>query len=91
VLQHVVGTPERHRAGTPPRELSLTIAWGSLSRVDLEPASCADPACEADHGYTGTIAADDITVRVSSVAEGAEAVAGAVAFARALSAATVRS
>jgi hypothetical protein len=88
VLSHVVTRPERHRTGATPRELNLTIGWGSLTRVDLEPASCADPDCEADHGYTGTLAADDITVRLSAEAEGEDAVRTAAAFARALSAAT---
>ncbi len=89
VLSHAVVNPERHRSGDTPRELTLTIGWGSISRVDLEPAGCADPDCEADHGYSGTVTADDITLRLSSDAEGAEAVKDAVAFARALSAATV--
>jgi hypothetical protein len=88
VLSHVVTRPESHRAGATPRELNLTIAWGSLTRVDLEPATCADPDCEADHGYTGTLAADDITVRLSAEAEGESAVRAAVEFARVLSAAT---
>jgi hypothetical protein len=89
VLSHAVTRPEQHRAGTVPRELSLTIGWGSLSRLDLEPASCGDPECEADHGYSGTVAGDDITVRLSTDAEGEAAVRAAVEFARALSAATV--
>ncbi len=88
VLSHAVTSPEQHRSGVVPRELSLTIGWGALTRVDLEPASCADPECEADHGYTGTLAADDITVRLSAEAEGEAAVRAAAAFARALSAAT---
>jgi hypothetical protein len=88
VLSHIVTRPERHRTGATPRELNLTIGWGSLTRVDLEPASCADPDCEADHGYTGTIAADDITVRLSAEAEGEAAVRAATEFARELSAAT---
>jgi len=88
VLSHAVTNPERHRPGATPRELNLTIGWGSLSRIDLEPAGCGDPDCEADHGYTGTVAGDDITVRLSADAEGTEAVDAAVAFARALSAAT---
>jgi hypothetical protein len=90
VLTHAVTRPERHRAGAVPRELSLTVGWGSLTRVDLEPASCADPDCEADHGYTGTLAADDITVRLSAEAEGEDAVRAAAEFARQLSAATAR-
>jgi hypothetical protein len=90
VLLHAVTRPEKHRSGAVPRELSLTIGWGSLNRVDLEPATCADPECEADHGYTGTLAADDITVRLSADAEGEAAVRAAVDFARRLSAATAR-
>jgi hypothetical protein len=90
VLSHAVTRPEKHRPGATPRELTLTIGWGAQSRLDLEPAGCADPECEADHGYTGSVTADDITVRLSSDAEGAEAVGAAVSFARSLSAATAR-
>jgi hypothetical protein len=90
VLSHAVTNPEHHSIGITPRELNLTIGWGSLSRLDLEPAGCGDPDCEADHGYTGTLAGDDITVRLSADAEGAEAVDAAVTFARALSAATAQ-
>ncbi len=88
VLTHAVTRPEKHRSGATPRELTLTIGWGSLNRIDLEPAGCSDPDCEADHGYTGTAALEDITLRVSADAEGSEAVLAAVAFARAVSAAT---
>jgi Family of unknown function (DUF5998) len=88
VLTHAVTRPEEHRSGTTPRELTLTIGWGSLNRIDLEPAGCSDPDCEADHGYTGTAALEDITLRVSADAEGSDAVRAAVAFARAVSAAT---
>ena len=88
VLTHAVTRPEEHRAGATPREVTLTIGWGSLNRIDLEPAGCSDPDCEADHGYTGTAALEDITLRVSADAEGSDAVRAAVAFARAVSAAT---
>ena len=90
VLTHAVTRPEDHRSGTTPRELTLTIGWGSLNRIDLEPAGCSDPDCEADHGYTGTLASDDITVRLSADAEGEAAVRAATGFARKLSAATAR-
>ena len=66
----------------------LTIGWGGVSRVDLEPAGCADPECDADHGYTGVLAADDFSLRVSAAAEGTDAVAGLLAFAEALSSRT---
>jgi hypothetical protein len=88
VLSHVVAEPDRHRRGAVPRELTLTIGWGSVQRVDLEPAGCSDPECEADHGYTGTINGDDIAVRVSVEAEGEGVVRSALEFARVLSAAT---
>ncbi len=88
VLQHVVADPAQHSTGSAPDELSLTIGWGSVHRLDLEPAACGDPDCEADHGYTGTMATDDVVLRVSRAAEGGDAVEGALAFARALSAAT---
>ena len=88
MLTHVVEDPERHRVGGPRSEVSLGIGWGAVSRVDLEPATCGDPSCEADHGLTGNITHNDIMVRVSAQAEGVEAVRSATAFAVALSAAT---
>ena len=66
-------------------EAVLTIGWGGVGRVDLEPAGCADPQCDADHGYTGTLAGDDYNLRVSAAAEGEDAVAGLLAFADDLS------
>ena len=52
-LTHVVGQPDKHKAGTGASELTLVIGWGAVSRVDLEPATCGDPNCDADHGLTG--------------------------------------
>ena len=66
----------------------LTIGWNVLSHVELEPAHCGDENCEADHGYTGTITADDLTLRVSEAADGEDAVRQVLAFAQALSEAT---
>lgn len=51
-------------------EAWLSIVWGAARRVDLGPAACEDPNCEADHGYTGVIQPDDITVRMSPQADG---------------------
>ena len=89
-LTHVVASPEKHRPGDGALELTLAIGWGAVSRVDLEPASCGDPACEADHGLTGSLVPDDVVVRVSAAAEGAKSLRAATEFARALSAATAR-
>jgi hypothetical protein len=66
----------------------LTVGWGAVSRLDLEPATCGDPECDADHGYTGASTADDLSVRISAEGDGEDAVAQALEFARALSAAT---
>ena len=90
-LTHVVNSPEQHHPGDLPIELTLAIGWDAVHRIDLEPAGCADPSCEADHGLTGTSTPDDIVVRVSAGAEGKDAVRAALGFARQLSAATVRS
>ena len=69
-------------------EAVLTIGWGGVSRIDLEPAGCSDPECDADHGYTGVLAGDDFSLRVSRAAEGGDAVSGLLSFAASLSART---
>ncbi len=69
----------------------LTIGWNVLSHIEIEPAHCGDENCEADHGYTGTMTADDLTVRVSEAADGPEAVGSRwSSFAQALTEATSR-
>lgn len=90
MLTHVIGDPENYVPGSLGRELTLTLGWGAVSRVDLLPATCGDQNCDADHGYDGTITADDIALRVSADADGEQALAGALAFARELSAALGR-
>jgi hypothetical protein len=89
VVSRVVANPETYTRGTLPREVVLTIGWGAVSRIDLEPAACGDPNCEADHGYTGSSTADDLSLRVSEAGDGPETVAQALTFAHALSEATV--
>ena len=66
----------------------MTIGWGGVSRLDLEPAGCSDPQCDADHGYAGVLASDDFSLRVSAAADGVDAVGGLLGFAAALSAST---
>jgi uncharacterized protein DUF5998 len=70
-------------------EAVLAVGWGAVSRVDLEPAECGDPECVADHGYTGSLTAEDFSLRISATADGGDAVAHLLQFSRALSAATV--
>ena len=71
-----------------PAEAVMTVGWGGVSRIDLEPATCSDPQCDADHGYTGVFASDDFSLRVSAAADGGDAVSGLLSFAESLSART---
>ena len=92
VVNRMVANPASY-AGKPipapgANEAVLTIGWGAVGRIDLEPAGCADPECDADHGYTGVVTSDDFSLRVSAAAEGPEAVADLLDFADALSART---
>lgn len=72
------------------QEVVVTIGWGAVSRIDLAPAGCDDPKCEADHGFTGSSVNDDLTLRVSLAADGAARLQQAWEFAGAVSAATAR-
>ncbi|MGO3314982.1 MAG: DUF5998 family protein, partial [Brachybacterium tyrofermentans] len=67
---------------TPGREAEITlgITWSGSHRVDLERAVCEDPNCQADHGYTGTMAPSDLALRVSALADGDDAVEAALRF-----------
>ncbi|MGL4172470.1 MAG: DUF5998 family protein [Actinomycetota bacterium] len=91
VVSHVIPRPDRYRSETGVRDLTLTVGWGAVHRVDLQPAGCADPDCTSDHGYTGTMTAEDVAVRVSTDADGPHVVRAALSFARSLSAATALS
>lgn len=83
-LTRVVDRPESYRAGMGCSEAWLSVSWGAMRRIDLEPAGCADPTCEADHGLTGTMSPDDLTVRMSAAADGADNVRRLVEFATTL-------
>ncbi len=86
VVTRMAPTPTK--GPRPPAEAVLTIGWGGVNRVDLEPAVCGDPQCDADHGYTGVLASDDFSLRVSAAADGKDAVGGLLSFAEAVSART---
>lgn len=80
-VTRIVGNPAQYgRGDAPVTEAWLTVGWGTLNRVDLEPASCGDPTCEADHGLSGTLTSEDLTVRVSATADGEERVDALVRF-----------
>lgn len=86
MITHVVARPQEYQPGSLGREITLTLGWGAVSRIDLMPATCADPDCDADHGYEGSVASDDISLRISADAEGEAALQHALGFARELSA-----
>ncbi len=86
MLTHVIAEPATYEPSSLGREITVTLGWGAVSRIDMLPASCSDPNCEADHGYEGTISSDDISLRISADADGDAALQQAMAFARELSA-----
>ncbi|HET6667201.1 MAG TPA: DUF5998 family protein [Intrasporangium sp.] len=85
MVTHVVTEPEGFVQSSPSRDITLTLGWGAVSRLDLLPAQCGDPECTADHGFEGTVASDDISLRISAAADGEAAVERALSFARHLS------
>jgi hypothetical protein len=90
VVNRMVANPATFDGGgePTPSEAVLTVGWGGINRIDLEPAACADPECDADHGYTGKVVSDDFSLRVSSAADGQVAVDDLLVFAESLSART---
>lgn len=79
MLTRVVSDPAAYGPGQV-TEAWLSITWGALRRIDIEPATCPDPTCEADHGYSGQVVGDDLVVRMSTAADGVAQVEGLVAF-----------
>ncbi len=84
MLTHVIPDPERYVAGSLGRELTLTLGWGAVARIDLYPGACGDQSCDADHGYDGTVTSDDIALRISADADGERALDAAMSFVAAL-------
>src|SRR5699024_3466356 len=71
-LTRVVPNPAQYTPGSLPSELmlsvNLSVNWGAVAHIDLEPASCADEPCERDHGYTGAISAEPLSQRLRQAA-----------------------
>jgi hypothetical protein len=88
VLNRVVKDP-LGPGGPVVSEVVLTVGWGAVSRIELEPASCGDPECDAEHGYVGTTTNDDFSLRVSQAADGDTTVVQVLEFADTLSQASV--
>ena len=79
--------PQSYTPGAPVSEVSMLLCWTGSQRLDLQPAECPDPSCDADHGMTGLAPREDILVRISAGADGAQQTQQARTFARALRAA----
>lgn len=58
------------RAGGTLVETWLTLAWGGNRRLELGPGACDDPECMAEHGTSGILAPNDLTVRMSPAGDG---------------------
>ena len=75
------GVADPARGGGTLTEMTIAVSWGSVRRIDMEPATCGDPDCQADHGMTGVSVPDDVVIRVAAGVEGAAALARAETFA----------
>jgi len=95
-LTHLIAEPAKYHGAIDSAgqvgasELNIAISWGVAGRIELEQMDCGNPDCEGEHGVIGQLLADDLVVRVASAAEGPDATAAAIEFARKLSAATAR-
>ena len=47
------GVSDPAQGGGTLTEMTIAVSWGSVRRLDMEPATCGDPDCQADHGMTG--------------------------------------
>ncbi|HNI71321.1 MAG TPA: DUF5998 family protein [Marmoricola sp.] len=90
VVNRMVANPEKYvgELEVPTTEAVLTLNWGGVNRIDMEPANCGDPDCTADHGYTGVFAGEDFSLRVSAAADGQVAVDNLLTFADCVTALT---
>ena len=71
------GVSDPAQGGGTLTEMTIAVSWGSVRRIDMEPATCGDPDCQADHGMTGVSVPDDVVIRVAAGVEGAAALARA--------------
>lgn len=69
-VMEVYPEPQNEHAAS---EITLSIDMGSQRRSEIESMHCDDPSCTADHGYSATTFPDDLTLRVSDMADGARA------------------
>ncbi len=63
-----------------PQEVSVALNLGGQRRAEVEPVQCDDPECAVDHGYQASSYPDDLSLRISLAANGAEDLARAEHF-----------
>ncbi|NLS08789.1 hypothetical protein HGQ17_01970 [Nesterenkonia sp. MY13] len=90
ILSEVHRKPDDFRPDRGLAEVTLNINWTGGARFDSMPADCGNPECMADHGDTGSVVPEDITLRIAATAEGDTAVEEARSFVRALRRATIK-
>ena len=66
-VQEVIADPTQ---GHEVSEMTISIDMGSQKRSDIEQLRCDDPTCQADHGFMARSYPDDISLRVSQLADG---------------------
>ncbi len=71
VVTRSVASPDRYPDQAQLVETWLSLVWGSTKRLDFGTGGCDDPECTADHGYSGSITPNDLTVRMSPAGDGA--------------------
>jgi hypothetical protein len=87
-LSHIYAAPEEYQPGTAPAALRLAVSWGVTRMLDAEPVGCPDPDCVADHGISGTITSEDISLSINAEIAGADAALALRDFSLKLSQAT---
>lgn len=90
ILSEVHRQPEQFRPDRGLAEVTLNLNWTGSARFDSMPADCGNPDCMADHGDTGSLVPEDITLRIAATAEGDSAVEEARSFVRALRRASIK-
>lgn len=84
-LSQIASHPEVYSGGRGGvTEAWLSVSWGVVRRMEIEPTICSDPSCEADHGMTAQDVSDDLTIRVSAAADGINTVQRMIEFGTAL-------
>lgn len=73
-VQEIIADPTQ---GHEVSEMTISIDMGSQKRSDIEQLRCDDPTCQADHGFMARSYPDDISLRVSQLADGSRTYADA--------------